>query len=680
MRLNRLFLEQKHIPWLLAWVVVLSYGIYIFGFGFYGDDWSYIYYHHLLGFGGPGDFAATDRPLSALFYNPVIAVLGETPLGYHVLLLVLRWLSAFLFYKVMCLVWAGKWQQVAWMAVLFAVYPGFRQQPIAVEFILHFFNLDVFLFSLLAMVWAIRSPSRFWLWMGVSWIACAGVFMMEYFVGLEVLRPLLLWYVISSGKDEPGRRKSLRLTIRYWLPYIAVLGAFLVWRVFVFKFPTYQPSFFKDFGTAPLDTVVRLLRSIVSSYKTAGYNGWRLMLSVLAGLDQAQRKVYFFLIVLGALTTFFAFWRIKPEEKRVSLPFPSVWKEWGWQPLALGLVMVFAGGWPFWLTNIPIEASFPWDRSLLPFIPGVCVLTVGLVELVVHIHWRKVLLAVMVGLAVGTHFANALVYRAEWENLRQMFWQFAWRAPNLERGTILMSSDIPLYRVSDNGLTSPLNWMYAPQHSDRDLPYKFFDLDLRLGEEYTGLPGLEKDLPVTHHYRSLFFSSTTSHCLVFFYRLGSCVHILSPEDAILPGLPQKVVDTLPLSNLAMIRLNAESAARPPVEWGGEPEHGWCYYFQQADLARQKQDWNTVIALGDQAFEKSLYAVDRMEYRPFIEGYAHAARWQQARDLSLLVYEDALLRPALCLWWKKIYTDLSKDTEAESAIREIVTEVNCPLES
>jgi len=29
-------------------------------------------------------------------------------------------------------------------------------------------------------------------------------------------------------------------------------------------------------------------------------------------------------------------------------------------------------------------------------------------------------------------------------------------------------------------------------------------------------------------------------------------------------------------------------------------HGWCYYYQKANLARQQGDWEQVIALGREA--------------------------------------------------------------------------------
>ena len=46
-------------------------------------------------------------------------------------------------------------------------------------------------------------------------------------------------------------------------------------------------------------------------------------------------------------------------------------------------------------------------------------------------------------------------------------------------------------------------------------------------------------------------------------------------------------------------------------FGSEPPHLWCYYFEKADLARQLQDWQSVLQLEKQARARGLYA----EVRP-----------------------------------------------------------------
>ena len=84
-------LTHRSFPIALAAAVILGFGVFIPWFGFYGDDWLYIYTYHVLGPGSFQAFVAADRPFSGWVYTLVTPILGENPLGYHLLLLVLRW-------------------------------------------------------------------------------------------------------------------------------------------------------------------------------------------------------------------------------------------------------------------------------------------------------------------------------------------------------------------------------------------------------------------------------------------------------------------------------------------------------------------------------------------------------------------------------------------------------------
>jgi hypothetical protein len=663
--------ERIQVPLLLFWITLLCYGLYVTWFGFFGDDWSYIYYHHLLGFRGPGDFASADRPLSALFYNPVIALLGETPLPYHLFLCLLRWLSAVLFWWILKEIWPGKQQTLAWAALLFAVFPGFRQQPIAVEFILHFAVLDLFLLSILLMIWAHRSAKWYGLLTAAAMVSCGNIFLMEYFVGLELMRPLIIWG-ISGGREKNIGRRLFR-TLIAWLPYLAVMAAFIFWRVFIFQFPTYQPTLLQDLLHSPLQGGLGLIKTILLSLKAVTLNSWRVTLN-FPQFNEVLPYLVIVLICFITITVFFTrVFRRKEEENGESKPFAQ---NWGFRLLVWGGIAFLASGWPFWLTGIPVEASFPWDRSLLPMIPGACLMALGMIEFAISWRLRPILLAMMVALAVGAHFINAQVYREEWQNTRAFIWQLAWRAPGLKTGTIVVSDDIPLFRVSDNGLTSTLNWTYAPDNHSRQIPYKFFDLTLRLNEEYSGLPGLEKDLPVTHDYRTLFFASTTSNLLVFHYNPRVCLRVLFPDDINLAGLPAKVAATIPLSNQGLILVNNHPPAHPPEEFGLEPEHGWCYFYQKAELARQVGDWQTVTSLGDEADKMSLAPLNPSELLPFIEGYAYRQSWKKARELSFEVSRDETLRKTLCSRWQKIKSDPIIRPEERKVAEGIMGEIAC----
>jgi hypothetical protein len=310
--------------------------------------------------------------------------------------------------------------------------------------------------------------------------------------------------------------------------------------------------------------------------------------------------------------------------------------------------------------------------------PGVSLFVVGLTELLIRARHRVWILAVLFSFAVGMHYQNAGIYRDEWDNIRDLYWQLSWRIPALEEGTILASDDIPLYRVGDSAMTAPLNWTFAPQHSSNQLPYKLFDLTVRMGTEYSGLPGLEEGLPITHDYRSTLFSSSTSNLILFYYNTHNCMRLLYPKDALLPGLPPKVQETIHLSKPELIIVNTGSSAKPPSFMGPEPEHAWCYYFQKAELARQMEDWHQIVELGEEAFDQSLSPNDVSELQPYIEGYARTRNLEKAKELTEEMFTNESLQPILCTVWSRIDQAMDLEEQEQSFITSLQNELGCTV--
>lgn len=660
------------VPVALLGIVGLSYGLWIPWWGLFGNDLPYLWYYHLLGPMGPGEFAAMDRPVSALFYAVVSLAFGENVWPYHVLLLALRWLSAVLLWWVMKIVWPERRQEAALAAMLFAVYPGFRQNPVALEFILHFAVLDLFLASLGATLLCALSQRRFILLALFSAVGAAGLFSLEYFIGLEILRPILLW-VVTRRQGLAGRRQWNRL-FKAWLPALAVVILFLFWRVVIFSFPTYKPVLLDELRASPPAALEALARRVVQDVWTAAAASWGQVFRAPAG----RRQILLFAALAAAGAAFVIYIFRRSAAVHAGPPasaVPGNYRFWGETALGIGLLAMLAGGSIFWLTGIPVSLEFSWDRSTLSFMLGVSLAAAGLFEMLVVPRYRPVLAAVLVGLAIGMHFQNALEYRAEWQKLQKFFWQLTWRAPGLEPGTLILFDVIPLNRYSDSDLTALLNWTYEPNLATRQIPYKFFDLTIRLDSEHLGISSLERDVPVEHNHRGTFFRTTTSNTLALVFDPPACLRILGPNDALLSDLPERLARALPVTRLEQIRLEA-AGVRPPDQLGPEPAHDWCYYFERADLARQNGDWAGAAALGEEAFSKGLRWEDPVELLPFIEGYARAGMWEKARELSQEAGKRSGLLPSLCALWDRAGEDLSGEAEAQKEVNGIRSELNC----
>jgi hypothetical protein len=197
------------------------------------------------------------------------------------------------------------------------------------------------------------------------------------------------------------------------------------------------------------------------------------------------------------------------------------------------------------------------------------------------------------------------------------------------------------------------------------------------------LKSLTSGQTIEQPYRMDVFRGSTDQAVVLFYTPPGCVKVVDPVvDARLHQKPNYIAEMLPLSNLKLIQPDADPPARPPENvLGPEPPHDWCYYFEKADLARQQGDWQTVVALGDQAFQlgQNFYEANIAELVPFIEGYAHQGQWQKAEDLSLQAHQVSFrVDRMVCATWQRLAADTPSSLEQQAAIQKMQDKLSCTI--
>ena len=147
-----------------------------------------------------------------------------------------------------------------------------------------------------------------------------------------------------------------------------------------------------------------------------------------------------------------------------------------------------------------------------------------------------------------------------------------------------------------------------------------------------------------------------------------------------PLLPSYVKDVLPYSDADRIIADAESSAVLPNILAKYPQpENWCYYFEQADLARQREDWDSIAKLGDIAFTLDDSPNHASERVPFIEGYAHVGRWGRAEELTFEALKiNKFMGPMLCEAWERVEATTTASTERDTILKKINTQLNCDL--
>jgi hypothetical protein len=335
--------------------------------------------------------------------------------------------------------------------------------------------------------------------------------------------------------------------------------------------------------------------------------------------------------------------------------------------------MLLAGG-PFLLTGLVVSLAYPANRFTLPFMLGASLLAVASIGLfgLIKPKLQYALLALLIAFSIGKQFEVNIAYVRDWDVQHNLFWQMSWRIPALEKNTALVSNDLPVTYFSDNSLSGPLNWIYSPPG---EMNHILYFISIRLN---SGLPELKPGLPFEQNYLAKYFYGNTSQLVVFDFSPPACLRVLDPQiDGENRFIAPLLRDAAALSNTDMIR-PGDSAALPASLFAPEPAHGWCYYFEKADLARQFDDWETVTRLGDEAFALSDYPNNPIERFVFIEGYAHTGDWARAVKLSRESYKvsKGYVGQPLCRLWERIEAETTPSAQRSEALAEVESMLAC----
>ncbi|GAB4396946.1 MAG: hypothetical protein OHK0052_18780 [Anaerolineales bacterium] len=651
-------------PLALLALIIAAFGLQLTRLGFYWDDFPTVWFIHTLGPEGLQQVFASDRPFLGVVFRFVGALLGDSAIRWQVFALMARWLATLAFWFAVRAIWQHKPQQTAWMAAAFAVYPGFMQQWISVTYGVDWLLYAAFLASLGLMLHAVRSPlrsARFWgLSAGALICAAFAMFSTEYFLGLELLRPILLWMTLDDAPKARLRRAALHA-----VPYGALLLFFVYWRVILHPFPRATLAMQPNLPELALTAVQDVLEASLAA--------WSSILTLARLLDFASPNTLTALgltVLTGALVALYFQGFAPPSGEAAPTRAPRMF--------TFGVLALFAAGAPTWATDLPLRLVFPWDRFTLQMMFGVSIALIAALDGLIGSRRAKIaLLAGLLGLASGFHLQTSETYRKAWESQRRFFAQLTWRAPQIAPGTLLMSDPWAFTLYTDNSLTAPLNWIYAPDLNAYKMPYLFFDITKRM--ESGELSDLSNDLAIEHVYRATYFTGNTGQALVFHYAPPDCLRILDPQiDIHLPGYSNLLYHAAHLSDLSLIDPNPPQAAQLPLQFGAEPRRDWCFYYEQADLARTQADWARIAELGNAASEKKLFARSPAEYLPFIEGYGMTGDWQQAAALTRRARDNSpALAPILCQTWARLLQNTADSPPRAEVWQVLSSKLECP---
>jgi hypothetical protein len=676
-KIARIFFDPKFTPIVLFILTVISYGLFAPFTGLYMDDWYILWFKHVFGALQFPSYFALDRPLMGYFFTACSTLLGssESPMVWQIFAIMLRWLVAYSLWGMLNSIWPNSKRQNTWVALLAVVFPGFTQQWFAVVYSFFFACLAGFFLSINLMVRALNERKYFWLKYLLSILLMAYcVPASEFYFGIELVRVVILWIVISRNESAFGRR-TLE-TLKYWAAYLLVFVLFAIWRAFFFVSVNHEVSIMDQLKAAPVSVLIESMRKVYQAGIDALINAWGNAFNIQNYPAKGVVGVLILLVSASVLVALF-FWvknttlKLNSDEK--------VTDNWTKEAFWVGLISIILAVLPFWAAGLQIDYLYPYDRFMLAYLMGSCLLLVVLLEFLGKDPKRSMLVLVaLVSVAVAYQIANANTYKNLWTQQKNLYWQLNWRIPYLKSGSTLLSWDVPNGDYySGHALSAQINWTYADEIKNREVPYEF--ILMSRGQDQS-LPALQANTPFETIFRTYTFAGNTSNTLYIAYDGQGCLRVLdsslTPPLTVLADYNKDILDASELSNLGLIE--PEGINNPPLQvLGNEPSPTWCYYFEKAELARQYSQYDTVIDLLNQAEAKGFHPLVLTEWYPFIDSYLHLQNFDLAKELSqkALAKQGKIEEIGVCNLWLN-YQDSLTDATAMSKLNQNLVEFHC----
>jgi hypothetical protein len=654
-------LPKIHVFTIFALTTLIAYGMLVPFTGFYWDDWPFAWSAHFL---GPADFNPSFAPyrpfLGPIFYFTT-SLVPAVPLYWQIFALVIRFLLGGSAWWMFRQIWQDR-PQLAMVAALFMlVFPGYSQHWVAFTHINQ--ELIPFIFYILSFGFtfkALRSNTPAAYTVIALLLQLCGIFPTEYFFGIEGLRFLLLFSVLEGNLAQRFSK-----TLKIWLPYLLVWILNAAWLIYYYKFGAYASY---AITATQSFTALDFLWDALDSVWKAGFYVWIQVLALTFNSPTAPASLLTFGLILFSFIVFTLYLRQAIPDNREDTRH------------ALGLILIgipgiLLGRLPSLAAGLPLTLQSSYDRFMVSMMIGGSLFLLGLMELLFrNARFKTHVFAAIIALGIGQQFFNANIFRRDWEDQQNIYWQMAWRMPALEPNTILLTHQMPIDYETDASFTAPINWMYAPNYTRSNMPYLMLYTEKRVGGG--ALPSLEPDLPVAFNYRTVWFHGNTSQSVVIYMPRGGCLRVLDEKQGDMETyekLPNAFTQAIPLSDPSRIITQTETPVTPM--FFVELKHGWCYYYTKAELALQMEDHEKAVALGNEAVSLGYQPSDQTEWLVFIKAHALTGDIETAQSISAAALKkDAKVRRGICAAWKQIQTHSLAGNK--SKIEEILLKFGC----
>ena len=579
--------------WVALFVATLTtatFGAFSGQFGLYSDDYPSWYVYLTSGTRSLVDLAGGQgRPLVGL-----LPWLAGTVTGSHRLMWLAFTLNGLLVFSILRLLWPSQLATAALTAALVCVYPLFWLRPLHIAFAV---ELSLLL-ALLSLWLCLRSLEQGG-WRRAAATAGSVILVVGYLLlyelplGLELMRPVLVAIRLRRLKGLSARR-----LFRSWAPWLAVLLAFVTWRLFVFR-----PA--GDYERLGYNAVVAPGRDAVGKLGLTCWNLWIGTWGHHLPKTLSAEPTAWLLAGLCVLAGILCLSRSKDEGR------PS--RQLVLEMTGVGLGVLVAGQFAPLLTGSVAEYQGLFSRWTHCSVLGASLLWTALLDAGARVVRRprlgQAILLGMIALGALWHAENARDFIRDWQRQRQLFWELTWRAPAFGPGVVLVF-DRDYTSAQDRGIYDYEQAMSA---------------DLFFGGSQTVAASPAQLSPAKGSRQFELFGRVWKadfERTLLVYAGRGCVEVVAGRRSLPKGkqLSRAAQSFVSLSSERWIR--AEPSPPPPHRFLFEPEppRDWCYFYEQARLSEQMDDSERIVRLGEEAWARGLRPELKSEWGVFREAF------------------------------------------------------------
>ncbi len=660
-------------PILLFVLALGTYGVFILSLGFYWDDWPPILLSHIKDKVIVWQYWAYDRPFQSWTYYLLFPICRDSTVAWQLSAIIFRWTSGLFLYLTFLRLFSNQRTVLQWAAILFVVFPGFSNQYSSVSFGSHFIAYTVYGLSLFTMVLAFQKRKYFWLFFPLS-VLCQGIqlFTMEYFVGLEVLRPVVLWLALNDSREKT--LKKIGNVLRYWLPYLAVLGAYVYWRLKLFpqamggSLGDNYPYLIMDIFKTPVDTLSSFIQIVYRDLKFVLITIWT---DRLLPDDLYLKSITLWLSLAVGFVLIWLIQKLLFNKQQDSAYVIS--RDHTRVNLVVSLVIFLFGSFPVWSTLREITAGKWSDRFVLPVMFGVTLFIVTILfKVIKDFKIRIVVLILLTGFSISYQIRLGNDFRKDFIKQQQFYTQLKWRIPDLEPGTAVYSPGIPTVKEADYSYTMGINLLYTGSKISTDFQYWF------TGPRYVSPATLLSDPAYTikNGLRNYEFEGTPSKVVAVHYPATGCLWVIDPYYTLYSTKVPSFDLYGQLTNQGLIHEDEgkENGLSRIIDFSAQ--NTWCYYFEKGDLAQSKGQDEKAVSFYETAINNGLVPTEAIEYLPFVKAYINLDQIDTAVSLTAKAFKKSGgPKPVLCKLWNDTLT--ANPSLSPSDISEVYNQENCP---